>query len=169
MAIAAPSGLPSERSVEDVLAGRLRLTLAGQVWVLPVLTVGENEAWMAGLDKRFNPILADVDESDLVAMLAALQGLDVDLMAFLLDYDKSGVLPRDETFRKSIYPHELFKAVAEVGLAANPTAAFGLAAAVEITRAQGGRTREAMAAVPSRPTSSSPKRTAGRSRKSSKG
>lgn len=159
-------GLPTERSIADVIAGRLRLRLAGREWILPVLSVGENEDWWAELDGYYAAILADVPAEDLEAMWAAVASLGPDrLLGFLHSYDKSGVLPRTDEFRRSVYPGELLLAVWEVRLAANPTQHFAFNAAVEDVVTQGVR---AAAAMPRRSTSSSPRSTTGRRRRSAK-
>lgn len=159
-------GLPMERSIADVIAERIRLRLARQEWVLPVLTTGENADWWASLEAYYAAILADVPEDDLEAMWSAVASLGPDkLLDFIYSYDKDEVLPRTEEFRRSVYPGELLLAVWEVRLAANPTQRYAFNAAVEELVAEGRKAAETM---PKPSTSSSRRRTAGRSGKSVK-
>ena len=158
MEAAAPvTGLLPERSVEDVLAGRLRLRLGGEWYVLPVLTIGQNREWMESLDAEMQPLLDGADDDDLSAIVERMQGLSDRLLEFVYSYDIKGLLPPREAIEPNVYPHEALRAVLEVRLAANPTLGFALAGVVQDIRA--GRP------APSPPTSSSRRSTAGRSRK----
>lgn len=146
----------AERSVEDVLAGRLRVQLAGQPHVLPVLTRGQNADWLASLDADLGHMIAAEDDLDSVVKIAL--GLDDRLLALLYSYDVTGVLPPVETIERDIYPHEVLRAVMEVRLAANPTLAYAVAGAVADMK---------VASTAATPSPSSPRRrTAGRSKRS---
>jgi hypothetical protein len=154
---AAPTRGPlPERSVEDVLAGRLRIRLAGEWYVLPVLTIGQNREWTESLDAEVAPLLEGSDDLEVIVQRA--QGLSDRLLEFVWSYDRMGVLPPRETIEPNVYPHEALRAVMEVRLAANPTLGFALAGAMEDLRAE--------SPWPSQPTSSSRRNTAGRSRMS---
>lgn len=168
---ASPEPVPLTRSFADIIARRIRVTLGGIEWPLPVLSVGQNEDWQRSLDTQTASVLADVDEEDLPAMLTAVLSLGVDaLLRFVYEYDVTGVLPRDTDgnpapeFRRSVYPYELLPAVWEVSLAANPTADLAVTTAIEGLREMGRQTADAM--PPSAPTKSSRPRTAGRRRRS---
>jgi hypothetical protein len=162
----------SERSAEDILSGRLRLQLAKQWYILPVLTVGQNADWLDELEEVFAPLFTTPDD-DLAGIVQILQDADDRLLDFVYSYDKSGVLPPQETIARDVYPHEVLKAVMEVRLAANPTVGYGLAVATQEVRQAVARQQAAVDAAiakrPSRPTSSSRQSTGGRTRKSATG
>jgi hypothetical protein len=159
METAAPSRGPlPERSVEDVLAGRLRIRLGGEWYVLPVLTIGQNREWVESLDAQMQPLLDGADDGDLNAVVARMQDLSDRLLEFVWSYDRMGVLPPRETLEPDVYPHEALRAVMEVRLAANPTLGFALPGAIEAMRAE--------SRPPSERTSSSRRNTAGPSRTS---
>lgn len=114
------------RSTADVLAGRIRITLAGRQFVLPVLTIGQNEEWQAGLDAELQPLLVESTSYDeVVRRMAVFSGQLLDL---IYSYDISGVLPERGAWEKDIYPNELLLAVMEVRLAADPTLGYAVAA-----------------------------------------
>jgi hypothetical protein len=153
----------SERSAEDILAGRLRLRLASQWFVLPVLTVGENADWLASLEQEFADVV-NTDEDDLAQVMEALAKVDGRLLELVYAYDKHGVLPPLESIARDVYPHEVLRAVMEVRLAANPTVGFGLAMALAELRTS----PSPAAPAPSPRTSSSRRRTGGRTARSAK-
>lgn len=164
----------TERSAEDILAGRLRLRLAGEWYTLPVLTVGQNADWLASLEVEF-AALAEQPDDDLPAIVQLLSAVDDKLLDFIYSYDVTNALPPKDTIERKVYPHEVLRAVMEVRLAANPTVAYGLALAVEAVRAAQASTevvqrsaaalKKAAGSRSSR-TSSSRRRTAGTPRKS---
>lgn len=143
-----------ERSIGDVLAGRIRFRLALRPYVLRVLTIGENEDWLERLDAALLPIMSGPDEG----LADRLLEFSNELLTFLYAYDVDHVLPElTEEFRRSVYPHEALKAVMEVRLAANPTLGLRLAGAFgEVSRTV------RVTSAPSRPTSSWLRRMAGR-------
>jgi hypothetical protein len=145
-----------ERSVEDILSGRLRLVFGGQVFDLPVLSRAENRRWRESLELRFQSLLA-VDTDDVETTLAALIAAEDDLLPYVASYDKSGVLPPIEELEELARPHEVLKAVAEVRAAANPLLGVGLAMAQASTTP---------AKSPPARSSSSRRRTAGNPTKS---
>jgi hypothetical protein len=126
--------LPTKRSIEDVIAERIRVRLGRTDYILPVLTTGENADWWASLDAAYSAILADVDREDLEAMMEAVGSFGPDrLLDFIYSYDTTEVLPRTDEFRRSVYPGELLMAVWEVRLAANPMQRFAFNSAVTAT------------------------------------
>ncbi len=153
MAMAPETGV-MERSVEDILAGRLRIRLAGEWHVLPVLTVGQNADWLATLEAEMDPLISG--EDDLAKVVGLMDDLNGRLLDFVYSYDLMHVLPEQSTIARDVYPHEVLRAVMEVRLAANPTLGLALTSAI-------GDMKEMPSSVR---TSSSRPRTAGRSRKS---
>lgn len=153
-----------ERSPEDVLAGRLTITLAGQPYVLPVLTVGENADWLASLDAELDPLV--VAEDDLTVITKILETVSDRLLDFIYSYDVHGLLPqRDEQLERDVYPHETLRGVMEIRLASNPTLGFALATTLAEARIEGEKAAAVLAktkaSLPSAPTSSRRRRTAG--------
>jgi hypothetical protein len=155
---AAPSGPFAERSVEDVLAGRLRIRLAGEWHTLPVLTIGQNADWLASLDAELAPLMEGDDDLDVV--VGKMEALNARLLDFVYSYDRMGLLPDKATIERDVYPHEVLRAVMEVRLAANPTLGFALAGAMAEMRSP--------SPAPSQPTSSPRRRTAGSRARSGK-
>lgn len=164
--MAAPSGSLAERSVEDVLAGRIRIRLAGETYVLPVLTVGQNADWLASLEAELHPLIEAEDDLDVV--MGLMDTVNDRLLDFVYSYDLRGLLPKQSTIERDVYPYEVLRAVMEVRLAANPTLGFALASVLEDATKAAAKVNEAMAQMPSAPTSSRRRRTAGRSRTSGK-
>lgn len=121
-------GQPTEqpqRAIRDVLEGRVRITLAGQEYVLPVLTIGQNADWRAELSAEFDPILAAEDDLDKVMKL--LEAFSDRLLDFVRSYDVTNVLPPPGKWERDIYPHELLRAVMEVRLATDPSSRYAVA------------------------------------------
>lgn len=118
------------RSTVDVLAGRLRISLAAKPYWLPVLTIGQNEDWVAQLDAALAPLIKAPDD-DLDAIVTALESFNDQLLGFVWSYDVTHVLPPLETIRRDIYPFEVLRAVMEIRAAANPTLGFALASMLE--------------------------------------
>lgn len=153
--------LTPERSVEDILAGRLRLVFGDQAFELPVLSRAENRRWRETLDARFQPLADKVDDDDpaaVIGLMRQLAELDEEFLPFIYTYDRTGALPPIEELDELARPHEILRAVLEVRAAANPT----LAIAVALARAEA----KAPSDEPPEPTSSSPTPTAGSRRKS---
>lgn len=143
------------RTTADVLAGRLRLRLAGSWYSLPVLTIGENEDWVATLDAALEPLVNSADD-DLPAIVASLEVFNDQLLGFIWSYDRLHLLPDQESIRRDIYPYEVLRAVMEIRAAANPTLGFALAQMLEEAERLTG------ASTPRSPSmSTSPTRTAG--------
>jgi hypothetical protein len=112
------------RSSADMMAGVVRITLAGFPYELPVLSRAESRAWLVSLDARFAATAALVEAADaepdaLVPLLIA----EVDAMADLLkSYDVHGILPPRSAFDDAS-DSEILRAMVEVVQAANPKAA----------------------------------------------
>lgn len=148
------------RSTADVLAGRLTIRLAGVYYGLPVLTIGQNEDWVASLDAALEPLVS-ADDEDLSAIVAGLESFNDQLLGFIWSYDVLHVLPDLDSIRRDIYPYEVLRAVMEIRAAANPTLGFALASMLEeATRVN------AAAPLSMLNTSSSPGPTGGRSPRS---
>ena len=54
------AGIIPERSAEDIFAGRVRLTFAGQDYDLPTLVIEEEEKWLARIDGQLAGVLSGV-------------------------------------------------------------------------------------------------------------
>jgi len=145
--------LSPERSVEDILAGRLRLVFGGRAFELPVLSRAENRRWRESLDARFQPLADPIDDSDtqaVIGLMARLAELDEEFLPFVYSYDRTGALPPIEELDELARPHEILRAVLEVRAAANPTLAIAVALAK--VEAQKERSAERPARTSSRRT-----------------
>lgn len=122
------AGLISERSAEDIFAERVRVTLCGREFVMPVLPMGPEETWKAALDTSLDPALAQIaDTNDLGTAVELLERYPQQLVDALVAYDRSGVLPPREEIIAGTTKLGILRAVLEVRQAANPLAAIGLA------------------------------------------
>jgi hypothetical protein len=162
-AVAAPE--PEDRPAADKASRSIRVTLGGEEYVMRVLFIAGNERWRAYEEKKSAEWVASLDASeDMDATLksfAAQTDLQLDLL-YAYDTDmgtKLGVLPPIDDLKERIFEDEPEAALAEVVKAANPKAA----AAVERRRML-----DLLTIASSMPTSTSPKPTAGRSRRSAK-
>lgn len=151
---------PLQRSADDVLSGRVRIRLAGQDFVLPVLTIRQNREWVETLQAELNPLLAV--EDDVAEAVALMERFSDKLLDLLYSYDRLHLLPERGDWEGDIYPHELLRAVMEVRLATDPTASYAVAA----LRDEVASIPATFEGLPSERTSTSRRRTAGRSRKS---
>lgn len=121
-----------ERTVEDVLAGRLRVTLGGETYVLPVRSIASNRRWVESLDTDLGGLLAAVNEAgdDLGAISSAFTRIGAEeLLGLVLAYDDTGVLPPKDELEETTKPHEALMAVMGIRRVQNPLADAGLAAA----------------------------------------
>ena len=115
------------RSVEDILAERVRLIIGGEVYDLPVLTIEQNRAWKERMDRELGMLFAAVSlEDDTDAILALFDGSEEAFMALLLSYDVHDVLPDRATIEAGLTPLGLIRAVLEVWRAARPLADIAL-------------------------------------------
>src|SRR5690348_13547733 len=115
--------LYGSRSAVAQVSRTIRITLAGDTYELPVLSIRENREWKAQLNAMTAALMSALDDTDdLPAVLALLSNQVDDLLTMLVSYDVTHVLPsRDEI--ESIRPDptvEIFEAVKEVFKAANP-------------------------------------------------
>lgn len=119
-----PDQLPS-RSAADILAGRIRVVLAGTTYNLPVLPRGASRRWLEQLDERFAGLASDLQAAgdDTPRILATLVSQADTLYEALLSYDQSGVLPARELIDATATDTEILRALLEVWRAANPLAA----------------------------------------------
>lgn len=119
-----PAELPA-RAAADVLAGRVRVVLGGDIYDLPVLPRAASRRWLEGLDLRFAMLAADLESAgdDTPAILNRLLAEADGLYAMLRSYDTSGVLPDEGVVDEYVTDVEILRAVLEVWRAANPLAA----------------------------------------------
>lgn len=125
-----------ERSATDILAGRIRVVLAGQTFDLPVLPRKASREWIERLDARFASLSDALDQAadDTPRVLALLAGHSDWLLEALRSYDTSGVLPTGTAgglLDELATDAEILRATVEVWRAANPLAATLAAAAGE--------------------------------------
>ena len=121
-----------ERTVEDVLAGRLRVTLGGQPYVLPVRSIASNRRWVESLDAELGGLMASlsVAGADYSSLTAAFEQVGAEqLLGLVIAYDETGVLPSREDLEETTKPHEALMAVMGIRRVQNPLADAGLAAA----------------------------------------
>lgn len=119
-----------ERSLEDIISERVRVTVGETEYVLPVKVVEDNEIWLQSLNSDFRQLMQALTEAgEDVEKIVALLTRDPNwLIDHLLSYDHTGQLPDRETIRKSMTPIRLLMAVGEVWRAANPLADIALTA-----------------------------------------
>lgn len=121
--------LGSERSIDDVLAGRLRVTLGGKEYVLPVRSIASNRRWVEGLDAELGGLLALVSEAgdDYAQLTEAFTSVGAEqLLELVLAYDDDHILPPE--IAEEARPHEVLRAVMDIRRVQNPLADAGLAA-----------------------------------------
>jgi hypothetical protein len=119
------------RSVEDVLAERVRLVIGGEVYDLPVLSIADNRAWKERMDMELGYLLLRVTvEDDGEAILRLFDSADDLFLDLLVSYDRTGVLPGRDRLEAELTQMALVRAVLEVWRAARPLAdiaAIGMA------------------------------------------
>lgn len=123
--------LLSPRSIEDILAERIVLTLDGVEYVLPVKTMRDHREWERSLDRELVTLflLVQDDEDDVMAVLSALGQMPGRFIDLLLSYDATNVLPDRDTIYAKCSELVLLVACLEVWRAAHPLADIGLALA----------------------------------------
>lgn len=123
------------RSIEDILAERVRLVIGGEVYDLPALVIEDNERWKASLQTELVALLSGLQEAgdDIGGIVASLTGEPDRLISLLKSYDQNDVLPDAATLRTTMTPIGLLRAVLEVWRAANPLVDIGLVGAMMIT------------------------------------
>jgi len=151
------SALLPTRSVEDILAERVRLTIGGEEYVLPALSIEQTETWLDGLQTEVNALIGFLEMSgdDGGRIFAELTSKPARLLDYLVSYDQTGVLPDRDVIRRGLTPIGLLRAVLEVWRAANPLVDIGLASMTDL-----------LASVSPPPTSSRRRNGAGRTVKS---
>jgi hypothetical protein len=127
------------RSVEDVLAERIRLSIGGEVYDLPVLTIAENRVWLERVDLELGLLLTRISMSgDTDEMLALFDGSTAIFLDFLRSYDTTGVLPSTEVIEASLSEVGLVRMVLEVWRAARPLADIATIGATMDVQAMNG-------------------------------
>jgi hypothetical protein len=117
------TGILPPRSVEDILAERIRLVIGGETYDLPVLPIRENRAWKERMDLELGWLVAKVSsDADASVILRLFDGSEALFMDLLQSYDTSGVLPPREVIEAGLTPLGLIRAVLEVWRAARPLA-----------------------------------------------
>lgn len=116
-----------ERSAEDILAERIRLTLGGTEYVLPVLTIEQNEVFRASLSSKLGLLLAGFDQLDSMPVIMARLGASAPLLLELLgEYDQTHQLPTAEQLRTTCTEVAVSRAFFGVLAAAYPLVAAAL-------------------------------------------
>jgi hypothetical protein len=120
-----------ERSIEDVLAGRLRVVLGGKAFILPVRSIASNRRWVDSLDAKLSSLLATVSTSgDYATLVGAVESIEPEnLLDLVIAYDEDGVLPARDELLELARPHELLQALKAIRRVQNPLADVGLVAA----------------------------------------
>jgi hypothetical protein len=146
------------RSVEDILAERVRLSIGGEVYTLPSLSIEATEAWVARMDGEFVGLMTGLEKAgdDIPKIVTILTSRPDRLLALLLAYDLEHRLPPEEELRRKLTPMGLLRAIMEVWRAANPLADIALAGLTRAIEQNGSPL----------PTSSPPRPMAGRPRRS---
>jgi hypothetical protein len=118
-----PDELPS-RSAVDVIAGRVRVILGGQMYELPVLPLAASDRWLRSLDEQFAELAAGLDAAgnDTPRILELLAGQPDLLYKMLQSYDRTGVLPPRDEINETATAIEILRAALEVWRAAHPLA-----------------------------------------------
>lgn len=119
-----PETLPG-RSAADILAGRIRIQLGGEVYELPVLPRAASRRWLQSLDGQFSELATDLEAAgdDAPRILALLSGQSDALFDILASYDQTAILPTREAIEEFATDTQILRAVLEVWRAANPLAA----------------------------------------------
>jgi hypothetical protein len=115
------------RSVADMLAGRVRVTIGGLRHEMPVLSRAESREWLASLDARLSALAAGVDaaQTDPAKLIPLLMSESDAMLDLLKSYDRHDVLPPRAELDQAASDSEGLRAVLEVWQAANPKAATG--------------------------------------------
>lgn len=119
-----PTSLP-KRSAADIIAGRIRVVLGGQMFVLPVLPRAATHRWLEEMDASWAALGTALEEAsdNTPEVLALLVSQQDRLLGMLRSYDQSNVLPPPEFVDEFATDAEVFLAAIEVWRAANPLAA----------------------------------------------
>lgn len=116
-------GLLPARSVEDVLAERVRVLIGDEVYTLGVLSIAENREWKERMDLELGYLLLRITGSDDgEAILRMFDGAEQVFLDLLVSYDRQGVLPPRDELERRMTQMGLVRAVLEVWRAARPLA-----------------------------------------------
>lgn len=116
-----------ERSAQDILAGRVRLTLGGQAFDLPALTIAQCDAFRARASAELGQLFGSFEAIESPMQMVAWLGGTTDLqLAILRSFDLGGVLPDDAWVREHATPEAVLRAVFEVTACAFPPFAVAL-------------------------------------------
>jgi hypothetical protein len=156
------SDLLSPRTAEDIFAQRVRLTIGDREVLLPALVIADTEDWLRSFDETMAPVLGAVTAAgdDPGEALNALARDIEPFLALLISYDREGLLPSRDELRRSLTPMDLLVCCLEVWRAANPLLDVALGVVVGTRLAT--TAREIATATSPEPTSSPPRRGAGR-------
>lgn len=119
-------GLLSPRSVDDLIAERVRVTLGEHEYVLPVLKIEREEAWRAKLDSQFENDLAAAGAASMPELLRVLDGQQDRLLDALIDFDETGVLPEKAVIRREATQMQVIRAVLGARQSVSPLVVIGL-------------------------------------------
>jgi hypothetical protein len=110
-----------KRSVEDVLAERVRVVLGGQEYVLPTLSIADAEGWRTEFARSLGVSLQGLSASSQPAVLLTYLGTQTDMVWRLISaFDKAGVLPSWEDVKPGTTEIGLARAFLEVVAAVYP-------------------------------------------------
>lgn len=122
------TSLLGARSVDDMLAERVRIQLGGVTYTLPVKTMRGQREWEEALDGELASLLRLVqdDGDDVEALLRALSGSSWAFIDLLLSYDDHDILPDRATVDETNTETAILVATLEVWRAGHPKADIGL-------------------------------------------
>lgn len=99
-----------QRSVEDILAGRLPLTLGKTVFPLEVLTIEKADEWRVTLASKFGDVVSALESQTDVAGVLSFLGTNTPTMLELIhQYDVDWKLPDDEWIRSHATEPEVLR------------------------------------------------------------
>lgn len=151
-----PEGMPV-RSPEDILAGRVRVTLGGTTHNLPVLPRGPSKRWLEQLDARFAALAMSLDAAADTPTIMGLLVSETDaLYDLLLSYDQSGILPSRAEIDETATDAQILQAVLEVWRAVHPLVASVVEAASTTSGPSSALPTSSLASTAGDPTSSMP-------------
>lgn len=159
-------GLLPERSSEDVLAGRIPVSLGSgedlRVLALPVLAIRPERTWKALLEEKMQGLWSGLDRQADVRAVMAYLGSAFDVQVELLRaYDRDGMIPDTDWLEEHATGAQLLSALLAIIAAAYPF----LEAAMEMVRRNpqmvGSVIRQILTTVSSPPTNGALPTTAG--------
>ena len=116
------------RSLDDMLAERVRVRLGGETYTLRVKTMRAQREWEETLDVQLVRLLQLVqsDGDDVEALIRALSESAWPFIDLLVSYDAEDVLPDRDTIDSTETEMGLLIALLEVWRAGHPKADIGL-------------------------------------------